>query len=391
MDELCVLEVPDLSDQERSTLEELGGLEVPELSDQERSTLEEWGGPSCKAMGGSKRRVPGSSVLGSRRVARKPASAASVPRKAVSASIPRKAASAVPRQVASAVPRKAASAVPRKSAADLQALLWATVQGSDDATVFLELFSGVGHCASCARQAGHLAVALDILQGYDLCDEGSLQVLREWILAGRVQAVALGTPCETWTMARRGRRRVGRRGFPPPLRNASCLWGLPGLTPKEQEKVRTGNCTLQATIRIIEWCVEADTPVAVENPLRSFFWQVPELLRLVSPETAVVVLDLCRFGAQWQKPTKLMLWKCGAAAARLRLRCCRTRLNGRVVCSVTGAPHFQLTGLGGRACGFRTKAAAEYPLEMARLLGEVLCGAKKKQQGSAAWSVCACV
>ena len=71
--------------------------------------------------------------------------------------------------------------------------------------VFLELFSGSGHMASRMSSLGGAVLMWDISFGpaYDLSKKKVQQLVRGWILAGMVWAVHMGTPCTTYSIARR--------------------------------------------------------------------------------------------------------------------------------------------------------------------------------------------
>ena len=57
---------------------------------------------------------------------------------------------------------------------------------------------------------------------------------------GEIAGIWAALPCNTFSTARRGKRRLGdKRGWPPPLRKkGEGIYGLPGLTSKELKKVQ---------------------------------------------------------------------------------------------------------------------------------------------------------
>jgi len=63
-------------------------------------------------------------------------------------------------------------------------------------------------------------------------------VLRGWLVSGKLKAVFMGTPCETFSQARRGGpdSRMPRR-----LRDGTHLFGLPQLSADDRTKLERGN------------------------------------------------------------------------------------------------------------------------------------------------------
>ena len=77
------------------------------------------------------------------------------------------------------------------------------------------------------------------------------------------------------------------------LRSNTDLWGLPGLSPIDQKKVDDGNAMALFTVSIIQLCIEVKIPVAVENPLTSMLWLLPEVAQLGGAQE--VKLGMCQF------------------------------------------------------------------------------------------------
>ena len=70
--------------------------------------------------------------------------------------------------------------------------------------------------------------------------------------------VWLGTPCNTWSRARRG----GGNG-PAPIRDSNHLWGLPNLSEKDQSKIEVGNALLKFSAAVFRLCVSLKIPVVL--------------------------------------------------------------------------------------------------------------------------------
>jgi hypothetical protein len=239
------------------------------------------------------------------------------------------------------------------------------------AQVFLDLFGGCGRVSKSWRRRGYATLCFEIGQGpeFDLCNPKVIQVILGWIRAGVVAGIWLATPCSTWSRARRGPR--DRRGPPPPLRSTQYPAGLPDLTPEERPAVELGNRQVYNTCRIIRACLAQEVPVGLENPGQSLMWSFGPLARLRRQRSCREHnLNMCQFGTLWAKPTKLLTWGCCEEPV-LDSRC-----QGRGgICSRTGKPHVQLSGLGLRT--FLTSSAAAYPPTLASAIARcVVCSAE---------------
>lgn len=71
-------------------------------------------------------------------------------------------------------------------------------------------------------------MGLDICNGVDLGSAEMTSIIAGWIVDGLILAVWLGTPCDSWSVARRGKRtRHCRKGWPARLRaKGQFIWGL---------------------------------------------------------------------------------------------------------------------------------------------------------------------
>eukprot|EP00435_Cladocopium_sp_Y103_P055182 s631_g18.t1 len=125
-----------------------------------------------------------------------------------------------------------------------------------------------------------------------------LQLLIE---EGLVAFIHFGTPCSSFSIARKN------DGGPPPLRDRKHLWGHPGLSLRDHEKVQMGNKFLELTTQLAQLCHSHGIPWSVENPATSFLWHMPPMLALMAlPRFSWIQLDMCRFGAPHKKPTALL-------------------------------------------------------------------------------------
>ena len=144
---------------------------------------------------------------------------------------------------------------------------------------FLEIFAG---------EAG-ITKAIDRIQKYqvlppidievtgavesstDIFDKGVRKKIHEWINAGAIKLVHFGTPCTTYSSARKN------DGGPPPLRSRSRPRGLPGITGKLKEQLDEGTAFLDITLEIMADLDNNAVPWTLENPASSIMWHDPRL------------------------------------------------------------------------------------------------------------------
>ena len=217
--------------------------------------------------------------------------------------------------------------------------------------LFLDIFSGCGRLSEYFRRRGWVAIEWDIRLGgsYDVLVPANAARLMS--LVGRADWVHLGTPCTSFSTARRGR--LGSPGGP--LRSKLHPMGLPDLAPVDAEKVRIGNRLLRFSLKVVDACRARRIPVALENPRRSRLWWTPCMLQHLRRGATKVIVDFCQFGTPWQKPTTFAVWG-STALDRLDRRC--SRVGG--CCSRSLLPHQRLQGTapGGRHW---TAIAEPYP------------------------------
>ena len=240
-----------------------------------------------------------------------------------------------------------------------------------DGPLLFEVFAGTGRTAAAWRALGGRA------KTFEINDDPAEDVLRPRVskmifekVRRRVLAgLFLGMPCSTWSMARRGpldwRERLakGERCWPGPLRGdfGKKLWGLPGMTPGDQLKVRTANNILRWCLKILHACRKFGVPAALENPLTSRVWKVPGMMLFCQlPGVKCVDLDACQFGSSSKKPTRIVYVHCDLSGLNKRCRL----VEGK--CSASGCPHVSLEGCVDKQ--FRTAGAAAYEWPLAEAL-----------------------
>lgn len=104
--------------------------------------------------------------------------------------------------------------------------------------------------------------------------------------AGRLRALLLGPPCETWSAARfvQIASTSGRRP-PRPLRLTSSIWGLEGLSSRELLQVSVGNTLLlrglwlAVTVALHKGAVILEHPMMPLEPHKPSIWRTAMILR----------------------------------------------------------------------------------------------------------------
>ena len=124
----------------------------------------------------------------------------------------------------------------------------------------------------------------------------------ELIASGVVALVWLGTPCQSFTSARKD------DGFGPmPLRDSSHPLGLPDLNSRDAQAVQLGNKLLKVSLRLMRVAAHHKVPCVMENPWSSYMWQVPYVrdflydTNLCESDIKLRRVDFCRFGTPWRK------------------------------------------------------------------------------------------
>jgi len=196
----------------------------------------------------------------------------------------------------------------------------------------------------------------------DLADStaNDLSATRAWrpveqeLRRGKVKALTIDLPCNTWSRARRA---PPWSRMPKPLRGDGPgeLWGLKGLTEKDQAKVAAANRMTRAAFRAIKVADSLSIPGFLENPRKSRLWQTRGIKNLLkSASTQIVNFSMCQYGTQWRKDTRLLVF--GLPKGSVVLDVCQGR---RGKCSRTHRAHLNLTGIQGKH--FTTAQAQVYP------------------------------
>ena len=191
--------------------------------------------------------------------------------------------------------------------------------------LYLEVFSGSGKVAKHIESLGHVCIEIDIrcVIPVDVTNQEVADLLIQHITLGRVSGVWLGTPCSSWSLARRGR--AGRPGGP--LRTiGKFIWGHPDALarPRDKRKIEQGNLLAEVSFQIIRACHLHSTPWAIENPGSSRIWKTPIFLEVKSWEGVDVRLThMCVYGEAYKKPTRIMAGLCRPGYLSQKCKCTR--------------------------------------------------------------------
>ena len=205
-------------------------------------------------------------------------------------------------------------------------------------------------------------------------------MVQGWIRANLVWGLWLGTPCSSFSRARRA---PPESKFPSALRSADHPRGLSNLGAKDHAKLVEGN-SLADRAGLLQRAAHArGLPGGEENPANSFLWCLPSRTRFLQQRAVHdTVIDYCAFGTPFRARTRLRTWGPPPPPALLKARC-----TGRGTCSCTGCPHEQLSGRAPGAHSFQTGRKNSYPRRLCSILARHLVAARRAKQASNMWAV----
>ena len=162
---------------------------------------------------------------------------------------------------------------------------------------FLEIYSGKGWLTRAMRKRGwailppiDIVVAGEVEEAASVVDPALMAKVNAWLGSGAVKLVHFGTPCTTFSRARRN------DGGPPPIRSDDHLNGIPGIRWKDKESVRLGTEFLNIALRLCRLIASAGGHWSIENPLHSMLWLMPQTAQFCLELQAVAIqMDLCAY------------------------------------------------------------------------------------------------
>ena len=196
---------------------------------------------------------------------------------------------------------------------------------------------------------------------------------------GRLLAMLLEPPCETWSAARNQPLPDEERTGPRPVRTASELWGMPLRSLSELLQLSVGNCLLLKGIWLSVAITCRSGPVVLEHPAMPYDEELPSiwrsgilclLLRGGRPFRRTTIRQW-KFGAEGIKPT-MLLYSNGSLPTALEA--CELSNPVKPTVPLIGRDH---TGK------FRTARAKEYPAALSRAFALFFshCLSKHRDQG----------
>ncbi len=215
------------------------------------------------------------------------------------------------------VPIPASAASDTQRAASILSTYW-NVSFQPSMRIFLYVFSGPRRQGDLHSAIAALCPEAEILDtdvlidiSFDVaCDTvwGDIVfLLRSRIIAGTIWS----PPCSTFSSARKS-----RDGGPPPLRGASpeTIFGLPGLTAAQRERLRCGTLLAMRSAEGLWLCIEFTIPFIFEQPApregRPHMTRLPPFKAIREhPEVVSKLVDQCQFTAPTSKTTELLLYR----------------------------------------------------------------------------------
>lgn len=202
------------------------------------------------------------------------------------------------------------------------------MHGITPSNFFVEFCAGSANLSFQVRRAGFRVLAID--HDYnkhspkvspiclDTCHKPSQDLILRMLENLRPHSVHMGLPCGTCSRARDRALPANLRSdfrAPPPLRDATHLFGFESLTPTDRKKVDSANELYSFAIRILFVCYTLNSVVSIENPKRSWLWAILTSLVQQSPSAdfrvcfanlSRVTFSACMHGSERNKMTTLL-------------------------------------------------------------------------------------
>ena len=209
----------------------------------------------------------------------------------------------------------------------------------------------------------------------NLLDDVVWRMVLGWAHSQIIGAAWFGTPCDTWTRARRA---PPESRMPGPLRSSEHLYGLPGLSASGRRKAQEANMISARASHLQAVLLRQSVPFGEENPATSMLWLRPDREN-IRHEAHIYFVDYCAFGRPFRGRTQLRLFNCIWSPELARARC-----SGRGTCSFSGRLHETLSGRG--KSGFHTSRKNSYPEGLCDVLALILQNGLLRKKVASLWS-----
>jgi hypothetical protein len=174
----------------------------------------------------------------------------------------------------------------------------------------------------------------------------------------------LGTPCSSWSQARRGPPGSSWCRIP----SSAFILGLPNFSETDAKNVAASNKTAEVSADIIALCCKLGVPCALENPATSMIFSSPYLSNIISHKnSSSCVFDFCAYGTRWRRRTKVVSSHFPEIVEISKK--CSSKSH---VCSFSGKPHVILTGADKSSGRLWTAIAEPYPQALCRKLAQLI-------------------
>ena len=214
---------------------------------------------------------------------------------------------------------------------------------------------------------------MDVSHGprFDLTVRKFQEEILHLIATEQIAFVRLGTPCSSWSRA----RRWDGRGPGPLTDHRLFLMDYPNLSPKDQLKVKVGNNLTRFSAKVFRCCLQHQVPVALENPHASRLWLASPIKHFLIPCSGYT--DFGMDGKPYRKRTRVM-WA-NVVLSGCRRQCCTSK----GLCSRTGIRNQQLQASQGGQ--FLTLWAQPYPHLLCRRLATAFHAAVLQHASDPLW------
>ena len=168
----------------------------------------------------------------------------------------------------------------------------------------VEVCAGTARLTSAIQRWGVPTLAIDYdrnrhissvpILKIDLTDSEQSAIILEPVELGIVSVMSFAPPCGTASRAR-DIPMSGHNHGPSPLRSESCPWGLPDLSHSDKQRVELANCVYRTIYMLVMSMLQQGKSVIIENPIRSWLWELPPYKNLLALGLFDVCLQNCKY------------------------------------------------------------------------------------------------